>query len=239
MAADKKLPVAPASATEVSAFLARATTARPADRRVGEPSGRLIFALDATGSRQPTWDHAAQITGEMFMATAGLGGLAIQICFYRGFGEFKVAPWTAEPYQLLRLMTSVNCRAGETQIGKVLQHTLNETAQRRVAALVFVGDCMEEGVDELATLAGRLGILGVPAFMFHEGDDPVAAHAFAEIARLSGGGYCRFDAGSAAQLRDLLKAVAVYASGGQQALATLARQHGGALKLLAGQMRGR
>lgn len=235
MAANSKLPTTPASAQELDAFLRRVAVIKPTQTVEGQ-RGRLIFALDATGSRQPTWDRAAQITGEMFVATDNLGGLTIQLCFYRGFGEFKVTPWTARSADLLRLMTSVTCRAGETQIGKVLQHAINETGRARVAALVFVGDCMEENVDKLATLAGKLGLLGVPAFMFHEGNDPVAAFAFREVARLTGGACCRFDAGSAQQLRELLRAVAVYASGGQRALARLARERGGPVQLLARQM---
>lgn len=241
MAADDKLPTTPtsrpASPREVEHFLQRVAALKPAGTAEGQP-GRLIFALDATGSRQPTWDRAAQLTGEMFLATTGLGGLAIQLCFYRGFGEFKVAPWTSEAAVLLRLMTSVSCRAGETQIGKVLQHTINEASRARIAALVFVGDCVEENVDRLAAQAGQLGLLGLPAFMFHEGNDPVAGAAFHEIARLSGGACCRFDAGSAQQLRELLNAVAVYAAGGRRALAKLASQRGGAVKLLARQLPG-
>lgn len=241
MRRDSKLPAtatpasAPASAQETDAFLRRVAALTPGPRSEGQP-GRLIFALDATGSRQPTWDRAAQITAEMFVATAGIGGLAMQLCFYRGFGEFKVAPWTVQAADLLRLMTSVSCRAGETQIAKVLQQALNETTRARVAALVFIGDCMEENVEKLAALAGQLGLHGLPAFMFHEGEDPVAAFAFKEIARLSGGAYCRFDAASAHQLRELLSAVAVYAAGGRRALTALARQRGGAVKLLARQM---
>jgi len=60
------------------------------------------------------WDHAAQIQGEMFVETAALGGLEIQLCFYRGFGEFKVSPWLHRSEDLLRMMTSVFCAAGQT-----------------------------------------------------------------------------------------------------------------------------
>jgi hypothetical protein len=80
---------------------------------------------------------------------------------------------------------------------------------------------MEEDIDELCGGAGELALLGVPAFLFQEGDDPAAQTTFREIARLTKGAYCGFDAGSAAQLRDLLSAVAVYAAGGRKALAEL------------------
>ena len=72
--------------------------------------------------------------------------------------------------------------------------------KQRVHALVFVGDAMEEKLDELCGLAGQLGLRGVPAFVFHEGNDATAARAFKDIARLSHGAYCRFDASSADEL---------------------------------------
>ena len=68
---------------------------------------------------------------------------------------------------------------------------------------------------------GRLAAFGVPAFMFHEGDDLRAAAAFREIARITGGAYSRFDASSPDALRQLLCAVAVYAAGGGSGLFTI------------------
>lgn len=230
----KDISLTTTTTASVDAFLGELGT-RPA--RAEETRGRLVFALDATGSRQATWDRAAHLQSEMFLAAAGVGGLRIQVCFYRGYGEFKASPWIARPEPLLRLMNSVSCRAGETQISKVLQHTVNEALQQRVNALVFVGDCVEESVDALASLAGKLGTLRVPAFMFHEGSDARATFAFREIARLSGGAYFRFDAGSADVLRELLCAIAVYAAGGNVALARLATAPG--VRLLVDQMQGR
>ncbi|MFB0991296.1 MAG: VWA domain-containing protein, partial [Rhodospirillales bacterium] len=76
---------------------------RPSLER-GSGQGRLIFAMDATASRQPSWDTAAQIQVEMFSATSSLGGLAVQLAFYRGFGEFKVSQWTNNGAEMTRLM---------------------------------------------------------------------------------------------------------------------------------------
>ena len=188
--------------------------------------GRLMFALDATASREPTWDKACQLQGEMFRETAALGGLEIQLCYYRGFGEFEATPWLTSSNELLQRMTSVSCRGGQTQIEKVLRQAITQTRQKKVQALVFVGDCMEENVDRLCHLAGELGLLGVPVFLFHEGDDAVARGAFKQIAQLTRGAYCAFDASSAGQLRDLLQAVAVYAAGGRAALRDFSRQRG-------------
>src|SRR5260221_889528 len=187
---------------------------RPASGR-----GRLIFALDATASRAPTWDRAAKLQGEMFEAAAALGGLEVQLVFYRGFDECKASRWLGAAPELHRVMSGVSCAGGEKQIGPLLGHAPKEPRAGKVNALVFVGDAMEEKADELCRLAGELGLLGVPLFIFHEGRDPVAAGAFRQMARLSRGAYCPFDAGSAEQLRALLGAVAAYAAGGPAALA--------------------
>ncbi len=235
MANDKsKLPQSRSSKSEVASFLNKVSTLAP---RGGEGRGRLIFALDATASRQPTWDSAMQIQAEMFDATAKLGGLEVQLAYYRGFGEFSASEWNHDGQGLLRRMTAVQCLAGRTQIAKVLRHALKETQKKRVGALVFIGDSMEEDIDRLGDLAGQLGLKGLPCFLFHEGADPVAHNAFQQIAKLSGGACCRFDARSAKELRDLLSAVAVYAAGGRRALSDFSSQKGGAVRQLTNQMR--
>jgi len=76
---------------------------------------------------------------------------------------------------------------------------------------------MEENADVLSDLAGRLGLAGVPLFIFQEGNDPVARKTFMHLCHLSKGAYCAFDSGSADQLKTLLSAVAIYATGGRQA----------------------
>jgi len=215
MAEDDRLP-AKSSRRDIQAFVEKSKQV-PAKRGSGA-RGRLIFALDATASRQPTWDRACAIQGEMFRATDDLGGLAVQLCFYRGMGEFGASPWYTSSEQVVRQMTSVFCLGGLTQIGKVLRHALAEAKKSKVNALVFIGDCVEEDPDHLAHLAGQIGILGVPVFLFHEGNDPNTIRVFKQIARLTRGAACPFDHASAGQLRDLLSAVAVYASGGWRAL---------------------
>ncbi len=97
---------------------------------------------------------------------------------------------------------------------------------------------MEEPLDELIGLAGELALLNVPAFIFHEGGDPIAARAFKQIAKITRGAYCPFDSASAEQLRALLGAVAAYAAGGQRALADYGKRAGGAALLLTRQLGG-
>src|SRR5580658_3181783 len=182
---DKERLPATSSSADVDTFLRdlnRAPALRPGGGR-----GRLIFALDATASRQPTWDRACRIQGEMFEATATLGGLDVRLLFYRGFDECKASRWMQNATELLRAMRAVSCIGGETQIERVLSHAIGESKKQRVNALVFVGDAMEESVDRLCKLAGELGLLGTPVFVFHEGGDVHAGRAFRQIAKLSRG----------------------------------------------------
>ena len=225
-----KLPTQSTSA-EVDAFLSKVASVVPSKRTATR--GRLLFAMDATASRESTWDRACRIQGEMFTEAARVGGLSVQLCHYGGFSGFDATPWLTSAEALLRHMSAVRCAAGITQIERVLRHAKAEAERSRVNAVVLVGDCMEEDVDRLCAAAGPLRLLSVPVFVFHEGYDVVAERAFREIATLTGGAYCRFDASSAAELRDLLRAVAVFAAGGREALEDLGRREGGTVKLLA------
>ncbi len=200
--------------SEVDAFLARAAQIAPP----AEARGRLVFALDATMSRQPTWDLACELQAGMFDAAGSVGGLSVQLVYFRGIGETRASPFVANARALRDMMVKIDCRGGHTQIRKVLAHVRRETEKRPVAALAYVGDAMEENPDHLCQLAGELGVRGVRVFMFHEGRDPLAERTFREIARLTGGAYLPFDRSSATQLRALLKAVATYAVGGLRAL---------------------
>jgi hypothetical protein len=193
--------------------------------------GRLIFALDATASRQPTWDLACSLQGQMFQEVSSIGGLKVQLVYYRGLSECKASRWISESGQLLRLMERLDCRAGRTQIEKILVHARRETVVLPVSALVFVGDALEETTDKLFPEAHELGRLKVPAFMFQEGHAPEVERAFREIARLTGGAYCRFDRGAAKQLSELLKAVSLFAVGGLAALE--GRNDAGSVRLIA------
>jgi hypothetical protein len=224
-------PVAAASRADIDAFLAkvRAFERAPSTGR----RGRLIFALDATMSRQPTWDTACRLQADMFLEAQAIGGLDVQLLYFRGTNECRASRWVSEPAALAALMEKIECHGGLTQIRRVLTHARAETEKARVQALVYVGDAMEEKIDHLCAKAGELGLLGVPAFVFQEGDDATAERAFREIARLSHGAYCRFNAGAAHELRELLRAVAAYAAGGMKALDDLsARRNAGAIKLI-------
>ncbi len=229
-----RLPSKTSGGAQLDAFLDDLARVRTGGQK--DAAGRLLFAMDATASRQPSWDQAARIQGEMFEATRNLGALRVQLAFFRGFGEFKVSGWLSDAKEIHRLMTSVYCLAGTTQVEKVLKHGRNEAGRCAVRAIVYVGDCFEEDVDGVAQVAGELGILGVPVFMFHEGADATAVRAFRHIAKLSGGAYVRFDEGSAEVLKRLFAAVAVFATGGRAALDDYARREGGEILQISHQM---
>jgi hypothetical protein len=205
--------------------------------------GRIILAIDATASREPCWDAAAQLTAQMFDAVAAIGGLDVQLVYYRGADECAASPWTNDARKLVKLMSSVMCRSGHTQIGKVLTHAAKEHRQHSVNAVIFIGDACEESPE---ALRGKLADLmpasrdrdrGMPpVFVFQEGDDARAAAIFAELARITGGAVASFDANAAQRLADLLKAAATFAAGGMAALA-LAAQKSEAATLLLGQLK--
>jgi hypothetical protein len=215
----------------IDAFLEKARDVAPTAAR-----GRLIFALDATMSRQPTWDMAQSIQGEMFRTTAAQGGLDVQLVYFRGFAECRASRFVSQGEGLGALMARISCQAGHTQIGRVLSHARDETRARRVGALVYIGDAMEESLDHLAGAAGELWLLGVKAFMFQEGADAGTTAAFREIARLTGGAHAAFDLTAPRRLAELLAAAAAYAVGGLPELERRAGRGEGAARLLLSQM---
>lgn len=231
------VPSAGAPSSPVDAFLRKAeATPAPHER---SSRGRLIFALDATMSRQATWDLAKSLQRRMFETAGSLGGLDVQLVYFRGYGECRASRFVAGGEGLARLMAGIDVSGGLTQIGRVLRHVVDETRRAPIGALVYVGDAMEENADELASLAGQLALLNVKAFVFQEGADADAERAFREIARLTGGAYAVFDASAPARLAGLLAAAAAYAAGGRLALEQKAREGHEAARLLLGQMRPR
>jgi hypothetical protein len=210
-----------------SAVDAFVESARRAPAPAPAPTGRarLIFGLDATMSRQPTWDLAVKLQAQMFETTETLGGLDVQLVYFRGYHECRASRFVSGGAGLGKVMARIVVEGGNTQIGRVLAHVRDEARRARVAALVFVGDALEERIDPLCATAGELALLGVKAFMFQEGRDPTAARGFQEIARLTGGAYAAFDADAAGRLAALLTAAAAYAAGGRLALDARSRRH--------------
>jgi hypothetical protein len=179
--------------------------------------GRVIFALDATASRQSTWDTAVKLQADMFVETDKIGGLEVQLVYYRGLEECKAGRWTIDTHELANAMSRITCVSGQTQIGRILAHVRKEHAQQPVNAVVFIGDMVEEPAHGLYDAAAGCP----PIFIFQEGPDVLATQVFGEMARLTKGAYSKFTPGSARELADLLRAVAAFAAGGLTALSDL------------------
>ena len=233
VAASKKTDQLPVSSEhDVQAFLSKLATL---PKTTGK--ARLIFSVDATASRQATWDVASQLQTDMFLSTQSLGGLNVQLCYFRGFGEFFSSDWQSNADDIVQIMTGIHCQAGATQLERLLRHAIQENDRQKIKCIVYIGDAMEENIDVLAQLAGKLGLLNVPLFMFQERGDPVARQAYLEMSRLSGGAYSQFDTASVDQLKELLKAVAIYAAGGLKALQDFSKTSQKTVKLLEQQLK--
>ena len=195
-------------------------------RNEREAAGRLVFGMDATASRERTWDNACQIQNQMFIATDDIGGINIQLCYYRGFNQFQYSGWFMSGKEMIKEMAKVSCLGGHTQIARIFRHALKEHKAQKIRALVFVGDALEENADELCNLAGKFGVFNIPIFMFQEGSDRLVMSAFKQIALLSGGAYAPFNSGSVKELQDLLSSVAVFVAGGHEALEKYEKRDG-------------
>jgi hypothetical protein len=185
-------------------------------QKVSVARGRIAFVIDATMSREQTWNAAAELQAEMFSEAAKLGGLEMQVTYFRGLAEVKSSPWTSDARELQQMMTRIRCEGGYTKYARAFAHVRKEHEQQAINAVIVVGDMLEE---PLGTLYDAVAGLGVPFFLFQEGDDPVARQAFQELAHLTKGAFCAFNPGAIAQLRELLRAVAAFAVGGLTALA--------------------
>jgi hypothetical protein len=194
------------------------------DQSPALPRGRMLFALDATGSRAETWAIACKVQAEMFREAAPIEKLDVQLVYYRGLDECRASKWVSSGEQLARLMDKIDCRCGGTQIGRVLAHALRETEKAPVQALVFIGDAMEEEIEELAAMAGELGARDLPIFIYQEGRDTAVRRAFRLLALKSGGQYFEFNPETlraVEQLSEQLGAVARLAVGDTEALERL------------------
>ena len=209
----------------------RATLEKFFERMDAMPRGRIILGIDATASRQPTWDVAAKLQAQMFETVAAIGGLDLQLVYFRGSGECQASRWMTDGKALSHTMSTVTCRAGITQIARVLRHAGREHARQKIGALILISDACEEIPADLYSAARELS---VPVFMFQEGPDERVGEIYADVARITSGAHCQFDSNAAQKLADLLKAVAAYAAGG---LTALADQNSEAAKLLLTQIK--
>ena len=200
--------------------------------------GRLIFALDATMSRQPLWDTACKLQADMFREAAAIGGLDVQLVYYRSLAECRASR--------LGVAGRAARRADDAHRLPRRPHPDRQGARACARARPNARRCRRWCSSATpwrrsSTISARRPASSACSACrpscSRKATTPIAEQAFREIARLTKGAYCRFDPGAAHQLGELLRAVAAYAAGGMRALADLsARRDAGAIKLI-GQMR--
>lgn len=178
--------------------------------------GRLIFALDATASRQPTWDCAAKLQAQMFGAASGVSGLQVQLVFFRGV-QCQTSDWTRDANSLAAKMRKIFCESGTTQWLRVLRHIRQEHRRNPVSVAVCIGDAFEESADEAYAAVAEAPKL----VMVQEGDDPLVSAVFARLAEKTGGLHFKLGPDSTHELAELLRGLGAYAVGGPEALKRL------------------
>ena len=145
----------------------------------------------------------------------------MKMLYYRGDHECKAGAWRDDAEAVSRAMLSLSCKAGNTQIARVLKLALAE--KEKLSGVVFIGDHCEDDAPELLHLAATLGKRSVPLFIFHEivdydGRALDARPVFERMAKLSGGVYSEFRPDSGAVIRELLSTVAAFSVAGPWAL---------------------
>src|ERR1700751_4301609 len=114
-------------------------TSPPLSRRRARCHHMRRGAPDPPMGRQPTWDMACTLQADMFREAASLGSLDIRLVYYRGLSECRASAWISDSAQLAKLMEKIDCRGGNTQIGKVLSEARREATASGVRAGGFVG----------------------------------------------------------------------------------------------------
>jgi hypothetical protein len=198
---------------------------KPCQAPMTRRTGKLIFGLDLTGSREPGLKRARNATARMFDAIRDFGSVEVKLVYYRGLDECRETPWYSDADILRRSMLKLSCERGHTQIEKMLRLVLAQS--EKPSAVVFVGDHCEENPEELLGLAETLRDRAIPLFVFHECDDHDpwslwAKQIFKRMAELSGGVYVEFKPDSGEVLKELLPTVAAFSTAGAAGIERLA-----------------
>jgi hypothetical protein len=217
--------------TSAAASLPAAFTHAEPPTDTGAPSRpRLVFAVDATASREPAWTAARQVTDALVKALPG--ELDVALAVHGGSRVHTFTAFTNDARTLRDLAAGVECHAGLTRLLPILAASLKRQAVRVV---IYIGDVFEESLPQGRQLADQMGALGIKLIVLHDTADRGArrdAEVFWDLAKRTGGCVLPFDASASGRLRDILSAVAVYAVGGEKLLRE--RQHAlpGAVALL-------
>ena len=190
---------------------------------------RLVFAFDATASREPAWDAARQVTDALFSALPGQ--LDVALAVHGGGLVHTFTEFSSDARVFRDQAAAVTCRAGSTALISVMEQV---RAHAGVKVLLYIGDCFEEVPSAAFEQAEALRLRGVRAILFHDAvtGNQQARLVFEEIARRTGGACLDFHGANPGDLRDILEAVAVLAYGGVKMLEQKRQQLPGAHRLL-------
>jgi hypothetical protein len=184
---------------------------------------RVVFCIDRTASRQDSFEPAKRLTDAVLGALPG--ELELSLASFGG-EDVTFSPWTIDPARVRKVAAGLRCKAGYTQLLKVLRGVLEIDAVRCV---VHVGDMFEEDAHAAADMAAELAGRGVRVIVLHdtslrgmnfspEAHDDARA-VFQMLAQRTGGVLLPFDISALEELAKLMEALAVLTVGGTEMLA--------------------
>ncbi|HET6308476.1 MAG TPA: hypothetical protein VFG12_14900 [Rhodopila sp.] len=210
-----------AASTTQTALRTALSHAEPPPETGAPDRPRLVFAVDATASREPAWKAARQVTDALVKALPG--ALDVALAVHGGSRVHTFTAFTSNPATLRDRAAGITCQAGITRLLPILATSLKHPNLR---VIIYIGDVFEESLPQARNLADSLGAQHTKLIVLHDTADPSArrdADLFWDLAHRTGGCVLPFDATAPNRLRDLLSAVAVYAVGGEKLLRE--RQH--------------
>jgi hypothetical protein len=221
-----------------TALLAALSHAEPPAETGTPVRPRLVFAVDATASREPAWAAARKVTDALVKALPG--ALDVALAVHGGSRVHTFTAFTNDAATLRDRAAGVACEAGLTRLLPILSASMKRPGVRVV---VYIGDVFEESLVQGRRLADAMGGQGggqgagqgIKLIVLHDTSDPSArrdAEVFWDLAKRTGGCVLPFDASASGRLRDLLSAVAVYAVGGEKLLRERRHDLPGAVALL-------
>jgi hypothetical protein len=213
-----------------AALLAALGHAEPLAESGNPARPRLVFAVDATASREPAWAAARKVTDALVKALPG--ELDVALAVHGGSRVHTFTAFTSDATTLRDRAAGVTCEAGLTRLLPILSVSLKQPGVRVV---IYIGDVFEESVSQGRRLADAMGAQGAKLIVLHDTADPASrrdVEVFWDLAKRTGGCVLPFDANAPGRLRDLLSAVAVYAVGGEKLLRQRRHELPGAVALL-------
>ena len=204
-------------AKKSDAFLDKVRAAKvvkPLDRSaVPKKTPRLVFAFDATASREPAWDEARQITDRLFCSLPG--GLDIALAVHGGNTVHTFTPFSSDARSFRDQAAGISCIAGMTRLCTILRRTIDAGG---VKVLLYIGDTYEEDSAEAFALADRCKLHGIRVLILADRADAHALEVFHGIAARTDGAVLDFRAVPLKDMGDVLEAVAALAAGGRKLL---------------------